>query len=429
MSIKNQNILFLGEGETEIISNQFSGRKDLVDVIIANTVQRIGAGAFYNCTNLRSMQFEEGSQLRYLDNSVFQNCNSLKKINFPDTLEHIHSHCFWNCLNLPRHIDMPVNLRFVEATAFFNTKVQSVSLPQLCRYQGYDKGFPFQPSFPVGCKIIGGISSDFYPNLNCPLPEIEAYPETCVENEIIPNNYYSERKDIFEITIPKTVKVIGASAFYFCSNLKSVIFESGSQLKYIDYFVFQNCMSLENIIFSEGLRQIRAHSFWACRSLKTVEFPQSLEVIDASAFFTSGLTHVILPANCKYQAMGHAFPYEASFPENCVIEGGIPYDFYEGRPIPVPAYNIDNHDIYLSSVYQEQDFIVPAGTKRIENNQFSGRDDLTHIRIPKSVEVIGAGAFYLCKNLKSIDFEEGSLLKSIDHYAFQNCFSLEANVI
>lgn len=287
--------------------------------------------------------------------------------------------------------------------------------------------------------------TNFYEKFPYPLPRVtedngEAYEETVCEGTfsekyivapgttVIENNQFSERKDLIDIVIPKSVKKIGTSAFYFCSNLKSVTFEEGSDLKVIEYFVFQNCFALEKIVLPKSLLQIKAHSFWSCFSLTSIELPESLEVIDAAAFFASQIASVKIPEKCRYQAKGHGFPYEASFKDDCEVVGGIPTNFYECRPFPVrPLVDImklENPKM-LDESSQDKKYIVPQGTLKITSNQFMGRADLEEIIIPKSVRVICGGAFYLCKNLKTVVFEDNSRLEEISSYAFQNCHKLE----
>lgn len=427
------------QGSTAISENQFSARRDLVNVYVPKSVERLSAGAFYNCLNLKSVIFEEGSNLKYIDDSVFQNCRNLETINLPDSVVYINSHCFWDCGKLPSTLALPKSLEKVEPTAFYNTKLKTVILPEQCKYQKQDYGFPYAPSFPDGCVVEGGTEFNFYSHLSVPLPPID-YTKRAIdeaESEPIPtdkfvvpegtstieNGQFSQRLDLVDIVIPKSVERIGASAFYGCTNLKSVRFEKGSLLKCIDYFVFQNCTSLENINIPNGLQQIRAHSFWACLKLNSISFPETLETIDANAFFMTSIRNVTLPKNCKYQVIGHGFPNETSFPEGIEVKGGIPFDFYADRPFPIKAYPTEglksNADVPSSK------FIVPEGTTKIESTQFIGRKDLVDIVIPKSVKVICPGAFYMCCNLKSVRFEEGSELKAIEGYAFQNCHNLQ----
>ncbi|MGN1044168.1 MAG: leucine-rich repeat protein [Acutalibacteraceae bacterium] len=215
----------------------------------------LSAGAFYNCFNLKSVIFEEGSNLKYVDDSVFQNCRNLETINLPDSVVYINSHCFWDCGKLPSTLVLPKSLEKVEPTAFYNTKLKTVALPEQCKYQKQDYGFPYAPSFSDACTIEGGTEFNFYSHLSVPLPPID-YTKGAIEEDeseplpaekfIVPegttkieSTQFIGRKDLVDIVIPKSVKVICPGAFYMCCNLKSVRFEEGSKLKAIEGYAFQ----------------------------------------------------------------------------------------------------------------------------------------------------------------------------------------------
>ena len=61
--------------------------------------------------------------------------------------------------------------------------------------------------------------------------------------------------------------------------------------------------------------------------------------------------------------------------------------------------------------------VVPDGVERIGNHWFC-EAEIERITIPASVREIGADAFFECKKLKDVIFEEGSRLEKIG----QNCF-------
>ena len=56
---------------------------EITSVFIPKTVLHICREAFYYCTQLTDVRFEEGSKLQKLDEYVFYKCTSLKKIDFP----------------------------------------------------------------------------------------------------------------------------------------------------------------------------------------------------------------------------------------------------------------------------------------------------------------------------------------------------------
>ena len=97
-----------------------------------------------------------------------------------------------------------------------------------------------------GCSSLKRIS----------LPEsIEEIPQGC---------FY--KSGLEEIVIPRNVKKISSgnsysSAFSNCENLRSVVFEQGSELTEISKYTFYECKSLKNICLPDKLRKIGKYAF------------------------------------------------------------------------------------------------------------------------------------------------------------------------
>ena len=76
------------------------------------------------------------------------------------------------------------------------------------------------------------------------------------------------------------------------------------------------------------------------------------------------------------------------------------------------------------------DVVIPSEYNGIKVTEINGRafneePSLESIYIPASVQKIGESAFWGCANLKTVTFDDGSLLTSIGNNAFQKCTSLE----
>jgi hypothetical protein len=98
-------------------------------------------------------------------------------------------------------------------------------------------------------QVIGGlIIPDTYDGL--PVTEISAGAF-----------HQGHLKDITAVYIPSGITAIGESAFENCTNLTSVIFESGSQLMTIGVNAFANCINLTDIILPESVISIGENAF------------------------------------------------------------------------------------------------------------------------------------------------------------------------
>ena len=72
------------------------------------------------------------------------------------------------------------------------------------------------------------------------------------------------------VTIGKNVKTIGVNAFYGCSKLKNITFQSGSALTAMNPKAFYKCTALTKITIPSKVAKIGAQAFYGCRKLKTI---------------------------------------------------------------------------------------------------------------------------------------------------------------
>lgn len=84
------NILEIGE-------SAFYGCSSLKNIDIPDKVTEIGYSAFSDCSSLRSVTFEKGSQLKYMVEGVFCDCEALTSIEIPASVEMID---MYYCINL-----------------------------------------------------------------------------------------------------------------------------------------------------------------------------------------------------------------------------------------------------------------------------------------------------------------------------------------
>lgn len=177
------------------------------------------------------------------------------------------------------------------------------------------------------------------------------------------------------IQIPASVETIGLRAFKSCSSLANITFEKGSILRDIKggSKMASDYMSIDYY-----------GAFSDCSALTAIEIPASVESIGVAAFHCcKRLASVTFEHSSKLKSIGGGWssPY-----------GGFSYGAF----------------LYCSS--------------------------LTSIKIPASVETIGASAFKGCIKLTTVTFEKESRLTTIEGYydygykaahgTFTNCFAL-----
>ena len=431
-------------------------------IYIPNNVLDIGFWTFRDCANLRSITFEEGSQIQIIDSYVFENCSSLERIEIPETVTEIEDYAFYGCSSLSRvifgensqlttigqsafyvceklnSINFPKGVTSIGKSAFYGTKIESVYIP----------------------NTVTEIGKSAFSN-NYAITSV-----TFEENSqlaIIDDNTFYACTQLTSIEIPNTVTEIRGSAFNSCSNMTTVTFEENSQLTAIGQYAFKSCSSLERIEIPETVTEIGDYAFYicsslshvifgensqltaigqsafrGCSSLESIEIPETVTVIGASAFRNcSSLSHVIFGENSQLTAIGeYAFSYclnlESVYIPNTVTEIGeyafehckslttvnIPDSIayiskglfntclsLESVEIPETVTEIGEAAFYGCSSLSNVE--IPDAVTYIGDEAFVGTG-LTSINIPSSVEIVGQYAFSYCPKLESITVEEGN---------------------
>lgn len=111
---------------TKILNTSFtSGWKSLKTVYIPKSVTCIANG-FSNSPVCRVI-FEEGSQLKTIEDGAFQNCYNLTTIDFPEGLESLGYNCFFQS-GLSGTIVIPNSVTYLAPGALLSTKIENLYL-------------------------------------------------------------------------------------------------------------------------------------------------------------------------------------------------------------------------------------------------------------------------------------------------------------
>ncbi len=100
IDLKNKvsdNQLIIPFGTIEIKNSEYKNNRNLVTVIIPDTVQYIGESAFENCERLEEVNIPRS--IRKIGNYAFKN-TGLKSLNIPNSIEQIGKEAFMDCNNL-----------------------------------------------------------------------------------------------------------------------------------------------------------------------------------------------------------------------------------------------------------------------------------------------------------------------------------------
>lgn len=111
------------------------------------------------------------------------------------------------------------------------------------------------------------------------------FTETLIKTGIDPLKYltyipaeFLYKSNIESLTIPDHITEICDSAFIGCSKLKSVKFDTPSNVRIISYNAFAYCDSLEEIEIPESVIGIQRDIFWNSKNLKRVILHRNFNV-------------------------------------------------------------------------------------------------------------------------------------------------------
>ena len=110
----------------EVIADEVFARMDIETVKLPNTVTQVGAYAFQDCPNLRSVTLSEN--MVHLGEGAFFGCQSLCKLNLPKGIRNINNYAFNNCNSLDE-IVLPDGLVKIGEGAFRFCRVTKLSVP------------------------------------------------------------------------------------------------------------------------------------------------------------------------------------------------------------------------------------------------------------------------------------------------------------
>jgi hypothetical protein len=120
------------EKQSTVIQNNIlkTVSPDVEDLVIPNTVTRIAPNACTDNTSLKTITFEEGATITEIEGYTFNNCTSLSNIVLPDSITKIGFAAFGGCSSLT-NITIPNSVTTIESQAFARCEsLTSIVIPR-----------------------------------------------------------------------------------------------------------------------------------------------------------------------------------------------------------------------------------------------------------------------------------------------------------
>ena len=431
---------------------QFYNATCLTKVTLPSTMATIASSAFYGCSNMAAINLGSTAATKVY-NSAFYGCSKLKEIEFPNSVTSIGSSALYNCTSL-RKVTFGKNLTSIGSDALrncsaldtivWNVKTFSISsndASPFYRVRSQIKSFTFGPdveTIPAYlCYYMSGINTPivipesvasigaraFYDCTSVPSltlnKAIKSYADqfeycsgltkvyytgsiedwcgiTFSSSTFNPlyyaNNLYIDNTLATEITIPSTVKSIGAYQFYNATCLTKVTLPS--TMATIASSAFYGCSNMAAInLGSTAATKVYNSAFYGCSKLKEIEFPNSVTSIGSSALYNcTSLRKVTFGKNLT-SIGGDAL-------RNCsaldtVVWNVKTYSITSSSSTPFNASYVSVYSQIKSFTFGPDVETIPAYLCRYMSN-------IKTTIIPSSVTSIGTDAFYGCTSNKSV---------------------------
>lgn len=156
-------VLTIDEGHTTLGEDFLDGYNNIRKVIFPSTLKEID-GCFFSEhgheDSLEEVDFSKVKLLKEIPDSLFENCERLQEINFPEGVEIIGSEVFDSCTNL-RKITFPSTLKSLQSTTYECEMIEELDLSKVHLLEEIPDDFVAENCeietlvIPVGVKILG----------------------------------------------------------------------------------------------------------------------------------------------------------------------------------------------------------------------------------------------------------------------------------
>lgn len=190
-----------------------SNNNTLNEITLPENIKIIPSSAFNYCKNLRKVH---ATGLNRINESAFNECRKLTDIDISDVVV-IERNAFCYCEQFAP-AELPVNMTFLGPSAFYNTGVKEVVIPNNVLKIG-NQAFAY-------CKklrkvtmhdAVSGIGSEAFEY--CPLLAEINIPEAVT---FINDEAFLGCTSLTEITLPSNLESLGSSVFQNCNNLTTI---------------------------------------------------------------------------------------------------------------------------------------------------------------------------------------------------------------
>jgi len=275
-AMPENTVVQIKDGTVGIVDDAFFGCKELIDIVIPDSVTTIGNSAFSGCTGLTAVTL--GNGVKIIGDNAFYGCTALNKISLSDSVTEIGAYAFRSCTALTE-ITLPDGLTSIGNFVFYGcTGLKEIIIPDSVKTIGnsafYDCTGLTDVTIGKGVETIGRWA----------FRDCSGLTKITIPGNVktVEPGAFSGCHKLSELTIENGMTVLGVTAFGNCRELTEVTIPGS--VERIDSATFINCVKLNVVTIENGVAAIGPMAFRGCGELKTVYIPSSVTLISYNAF-------------------------------------------------------------------------------------------------------------------------------------------------
>ena len=319
------------------------------DLVIPNTVTKIGNWAFWGCSSLASVTIP--NSVTSIGEGAFSDCSGLTSVIIPNSVTTIGCYAFFECSNLIS-VSIPNSVTSIENYTFYGcSNLISVTIPNSVK--------------KIGCAFSGciGLQKVIVNDISawCAIDFVKWENPLYYSHHL----YSDENTEITELVIPNTTTSISDYAFMGCYGLTSVTIPSS--VTSIGERVFVRCDNLVNVY---------------CLAVKVPYAPNS--EYSPFASYSNDIDYTVSPQLVLYVPAASINDYKNTAPWS---------GFNKILPIENRDYNLNyvvDGEIFKVYTLKPGDIITPESVPVKEGFTFSGWSEIPETMPANDVTITGS---------------------------------------
>lgn len=392
----------------------------LSSLTIPASVSYVGRSAFYNCTGLKTLNWnaKETNDFKistWYGTLPFYQCKNLEEVTIGSTVEKIPAYLCYECSKVTS-VNFPNSVKTIGWQAFYRTGITSVTIPSSVT--------SISIGVFAGCENLKHVTWDVVEHTNFS----ESYSTPFQTNgaagpnltsitlgshvKKVPNYLFYGQSEVTELALPEGLTEVGAYAF---NGVPATALNLPSTLTYVGNYAFSS-VKAPSLTLPEGLTYVGNFAFSNC-PLTELHIPASVTNVGTRAFSASSLVSLTVdPNNTVYDSHDDCNALIRTSTNALILGSNV-------ATIPPTVTRIGDYAFY-GCTFSSID--VPASVTAIGSRAFAA-SGLTSFPSLPSVTTIGEFAFSTCKGLKNVSLP--SSVKTIGKDAFNYCYNLETVIL